>query len=158
MKSLDGKAPYLNDRFMLGGPTCVRMFRLNSLGPKQKGTLYYGLTPVDSLGGTAFWAAGASLFAPIPTRPDWPLKLHAFTNMGQLMQVQPRKFVPLTSDAPVGLTSFHELLQPSASMGVGLLFQQGPVRLELNFGLPLCVRAGDGSRKGLQFGIGLEFL
>ncbi|WFD28436.1 hypothetical protein MNAN1_003447 [Malassezia nana] len=84
--------------------------------------------------------------------------LHAFTNMGQLMQVQPRTFVPLTPDAPVGLSSFHELLQPSASMGVGLLFQQGPVRLELNFGLPLCVRAGDGSRKGLQFGIGLEFL
>jgi len=38
MATLDGKAPYLNDRFMLGGPTCVRMFRLNSLGPKQKRT------------------------------------------------------------------------------------------------------------------------
>lgn len=108
------------------------------------------LTLVDSLGGNAFWAAGASLFAPIPARPDWPLKLHAFANMGQLMQVHPR--------VPIGLQTFHELLQPSASMGAGLLFQQGPVRLELNFGIPLLIRAGDGSRKGLQFGIGLEFL
>mgnify|MGYP006948644943 FL=1 len=43
-------------------------------------------------------------------------------------------------------------------MGLGLLFQQGPVRLELNFGLPVLARRSDGTRKGLQFGIGLEFL
>ena len=59
---------------------------------------------------------------------------------------------------PLGLQSFNELTQPSASTGFGLLFQQGPVRLELNFGLPLLARRGDGARKGIQFGVGLSYL
>ncbi|KAL4399154.1 mitochondrial outer membrane protein [Malassezia pachydermatis] len=141
MKTLDNRAPCLSDRFMLGGPTCVRMFRMNTLGPKQKH---------ESLGGDAYWAAGASLLAPIPTRSHWPLRLHTFLNTGQLMQMQPHQ--------PLGLRTFSELMQPSASAGVGVLFQQGPVRLELNFGLPLLARVGDGARKGIQFGIGLDFL
>ncbi|KAI3626661.1 hypothetical protein CBS14141_000662 [Malassezia furfur] len=141
MHTLDGRPACLSDRFMLGGPTDVRMFRLNSLGPREA---------YDSLGGDAYWAAGASLLAPIPARADWPLKLHAFANAGQLTQAQ--SYLPGTP------ASYTELLQPSASMGLGLLFQQGPVRLELNFGLPVLARRSDGTRKGLQFGIGLEFL
>jgi hypothetical protein len=43
-------------------------------------------------------------------------------------------------------------------MGIGVLFQQGPLRVELNFGLPLLARIGDGVRKGFQFGVGLDFL
>lgn len=126
---------------MLGGPTCIRMFRLNSLGPKFRH---------DSLGGDAFWAVGASLLSPIPMRSHWPLKLHAFTNLGQLAQVQP--------NAARKNHHWTELAQPSVSAGFGVLFQQGPVRLELNFGLPLVARVGDGIRKGLQFGIGIDFL
>ncbi|WFC99491.1 hypothetical protein MYAM1_002236 [Malassezia yamatoensis] len=141
LHTLDGKPASLSDRFMLGGPTDLRMFRINSLGPRQN---------QDALGGDAFWAAGASLLAPIPTRSDWPLKFHAFFNAGQLTQAQSfYRAIP---------TSYSELWQPSASMGVGLLFQQGPVRLELNFGLPILARRSDGTRKGLQFGLGLEFL
>lgn len=79
MHTLDGRPACLSDRFMLGGPTDVRMFRLNSLGPREA---------YDSLGGDAYWAAGASLLAPIPARADWPLKLHAFANAGQLTQAQ----------------------------------------------------------------------
>lgn len=138
---LNGCVPCLNDRFMLGGPTCIRMFRLNSLGPKFRH---------DSLGGDAFWAVGASLLSPIPMRSHWPLKLHAFTNLGQLAQVQP--------NAARKNHHWTELAQPSVSAGFGVLFQQGPVRLELNFGLPLVARVGDGIRKGLQFGIGIDFL
>lgn len=148
MHTLDERPAYLNDRFMLGGPTDVRMFRLNSLGPRQK---------YDSLGGDAFWAAGASLLAPIPARPEWPLKFHIFANAGQLTQAQ--SCTSTSNPDQRGLpASYTELLQPSASMGLGLLFQQGPVRLELNFGLPVLARRSDGTRKGLQFGIGLEFL
>lgn len=40
MMPLDGKPACLSDRFMLGGPTCIRMFRLNSLGPKYKCTCH----------------------------------------------------------------------------------------------------------------------
>lgn len=141
MHTLDGRAACLSDRFMLGGPTDVRMFRLNSLGPRHKN---------DSLGGTAYWAAGASLLAPLPGNTDWPLKLHTFLNAGQLAQAAPT--------AGLAPASYRELLEPSASAGIGVLFQQGPVRLELNFGLPLLARRFDGARKGLQFGIGLEFL
>jgi outer membrane protein insertion porin family len=44
------------------------------------------------------------------------------------------------------------------SAGVGLIYLFDPVRVELNFGVPLAARASDGTRKGVQFGIGLEFL
>ena len=33
-----------------------------------------------------------------------------------------------------------------------------PVRVEVNLGLPLVAAKGDGTRKGLQVGIGLDFL
>lgn len=91
---LDGRPACLSDRFMLGGPTCVRMFRLNTLGPKQQRTsapcCNHQLTFADdSLGGDAYWAAGLSVMAPIPWRPEWPLKLHSFLNAGQLTQLSP---------------------------------------------------------------------
>ena len=50
------------------------------------------------------------------------------------------------------------LSQPSVSAGVGLIYLFDPVRAELNFGVPLAARASDGTRKGVQVGIGLEFL
>lgn len=93
---------------------------------------------------------GASILAPIPGRVNWPLKLHGFLNLGQLSQLQQSSFWTMQRLA--------ELAQPSASAGLGLLFQQGPIRLELNFGLPIMARCGDGLRKGLQFGIGIDFL
>lgn len=96
--------------------------------------------------------------APLPGRSDWPLRLHTFFNMGQLSQLSSCTFGTLILVRLKHLGGFSELLQPSASAGVGLLFQQGPVRLELNFGVPLLARIGDGTRKGLQFGIGLDFL
>ncbi|WFD33159.1 hypothetical protein MSPP1_004217 [Malassezia sp. CBS 17886] len=145
LHSLDGRPPCLSDRFMLGGPTCVRMFRLNSLGPKEQ---------QNSLGGDAYWVAGASLLMPFPRRPTWPVKLHSFINAGQLAQTERN---PGLAQRPFA-RSLAELTQPSASVGLGLLFQQGPVRVELNFGLPLVARRGDGARKGLQFGVGVEFL
>lgn len=50
------------------------------------------------------------------------------------------------------------LTQPSISAGIGLVYKLDPVRVEVNFGLPLVVSKGDGSRKGIQVGVGLDFL
>ena len=50
------------------------------------------------------------------------------------------------------------LAKPSISAGVGLIYRFDPVRLEVNFGVPLVTSKSDGSRKGIQVGVGLEFL
>ena len=93
-----------------------------------------------------FWAAGASLITHLPYKPLWPVKAHAFLNAGQLEPVASR-------------SSFAAAFsKPSVSAGVGLIYMFDPVRVELNFGVPLAARASDGVRKGVQVGIGLEFL
>ncbi|KAH9000856.1 surface antigen-domain-containing protein [Lactarius hatsudake] len=140
-------APTLSDRFQLGGPTNLRMFRANGLGPHD-GT--------DSLGGDLFWTAGASVITHLPYKPLWPVKAHAFLNAGQLESVS-------SSRAGSGSSALRSsvaaaLSKPSVSAGVGLIYLFDPVRVELNFGVPLAARASDGMRKGVQVGIGLEFL
>lgn len=98
----------LPDRFHLGGPTSVRMFRPNAMGPKDGGRLsdlyllsQYMQFPLiilltssilisdagDFMGGDLHWAAGLSILAPIPKRPDWPLKMHLFLNAGRLTRI-----------------------------------------------------------------------
>lgn len=48
--------------------------------------------------------------------------------------------------------------KPSIAAGVGLVYKLDPVRVELNFGVPLVASKSDGLRKGFQAGIGLDFL
>jgi len=48
--------------------------------------------------------------------------------------------------------------KPSISAGVGLIYRFDPVRVEANFGVPLVASKSDGSRRGFQVGIGLDFL
>ena len=48
--------------------------------------------------------------------------------------------------------------KPSVSAGVGLVYKLDPVRVEVNFGVPLVASKSDGVRKGFQVGIGLDFL
>ena len=48
--------------------------------------------------------------------------------------------------------------RPSVSAGVGLVYKLDPVRVEVNFGVPLVASKSDGVRKGFQVGIGLDFL
>ena len=48
--------------------------------------------------------------------------------------------------------------KPSIAAGVGLLYKLDPVRVELNFGVPLIASKSDGTRRGFQLGIGLDFL
>ena len=110
---------------------------------------------VDSLGGDLFWAAGVSLISHLPHKPHWPVKLHTFLNAGQLEPFQ-RHEGGVGSSLRSSITA--ALSQPSVSAGVGVIYHFDPVRVELNFGVPLAARASDGTRKGVQVGIGLEFL
>lgn len=48
--------------------------------------------------------------------------------------------------------------QPSISAGVGLIYRFDPIRVEVNFGMPLVAAKSDTLRRGIQVGIGLEFL
>ncbi|GAA5899940.1 SAM complex subunit SAM50 [Sporobolomyces salmoneus] len=126
----------LPDRFHLGGPTSVRMFRPNAMGPKDNR---------DYLGGNAFWALGASLVTPIYKKHDWPLKGHFFVNAGKLVG----------GSQPLS-TLFTQ--PPSVTTGLGLMYRHSSVRVEVNVGVPLVAARGEGSVKGVQFGLGLSFL
>jgi outer membrane protein insertion porin family len=110
---------------------------------------------VDSLGGDLFWAAGVSLITHLPRKPHWPIKAHAFLNAGQLEPLR-RHEDGVGSSLRSSISG--ALTQPSVSTGVGLIYHFDPVRVELNFGVPLAARISDGTRKGVQVGIGLEFL
>lgn len=48
--------------------------------------------------------------------------------------------------------------KPSVSAGVGLIYRFDPVRVEVNFGVPVVTSQSDATRKGIQVGVGLEFL
>jgi len=50
------------------------------------------------------------------------------------------------------------LRKPSISAGVGLMYRFDPLRVEVNFGVPLVASQSDGMRRGFQVGIGMEFL
>ncbi|KAK0492788.1 surface antigen-domain-containing protein [Armillaria luteobubalina] len=130
-----------SDRFQLGGPMSVRAFKPNGLGPRDG---------QDSLGGDMYWSAGVSVVSNLPLKPDWPLKTHAWINAGRLDNMdKSRSVMENVKDA---------ITRPSISAGVGLIYRFDPVRVEVNFGLPLVANKSDGLRRGIQVGIGLEFL
>ncbi|KAH8152388.1 uncharacterized protein LAJ45_03228 [Morchella importuna] len=142
----------INDRFQLGGPTDVRGFRECGLGPKAG---------EDSVGGDAYIAGGASVLFPLPKLGrEKPLRLQAFVNGGRLVGLQGigreaggdvNKSV---AQAAKSLTS--EL--PSIAAGFGLVYAHPVARFELNFCLPIVKRPEDRARKGIQFGVGMNFL
>ncbi|TCD68158.1 hypothetical protein EIP91_011436 [Steccherinum ochraceum] len=136
----DKPVPF-SDRFQLGGPTSVRSFRANGLGPRDG---------PDSLGGTLFWSAGLSLITDIPRKSHWPVKLQGYLNAGRLDNLDKSK-----TPEEIIKSAFT---QPSISAGVGMVYKLDPVRVEVNFGVPLVVSKGDGSRKGIQVGVGVDFL
>ncbi|KAA1476565.1 hypothetical protein DENSPDRAFT_843549 [Dentipellis sp. KUC8613] len=140
LRSFSGPSSF-SDRFQLGGPLSVRMFVANSLGPRDS---------TDSLGGDLYWALGLSVISDIPKRPHWPLKSHLFVNAGQLH--------PLQSGKSLRDNVTSCISQPTISAGVGLIYNFEPIRVELNFGVPLVAAKSDGCRKGLQVGMGIDFL
>ncbi|KKY18337.1 putative outer membrane omp85 family [Phaeomoniella chlamydospora] len=159
--ALDGKATpessRINDRFQLGGPTDVRGFRLSGLGPRDGS---------DALGGDVYAAGSANLLFPLPrVGAERPLRLQAFVNGGRLLalkNVQKDKEGPTTSEDIRNsvIKTINEVGNglPSMSAGVGLVYAHPVARFELNFSLPLVLRKGEEGRKGLQLGIGINFL
>ena len=149
------EASHINDRFQLGGPTDVRGFRLSGLGPRDG---------ADAVGGDIFLAGSANLLFPLPrVGVDKPLRLQTFINGGRLLALRNASKEGEMSSEDVRnsvLSTFKELGNglPSVSAGVGLVYAHPIARFELNFSLPLVVREGEEGRKGLQFGIGINFL
>lgn len=133
----------LNDRFQLGGPTSVRGFQYAGLGPRPRGSQ-------DALGGDVYLSSCASLLHRVPFAPEhWPIKAQSFIATGALLPLdkqQPRK------------TLESLLTRPSVSAGIGLVFKHPAARIEMNFCLPLIARPTDQVRKGLQFGLGVDFM
>lgn len=145
----------VNDRFVLGGPTDVRGFRLCGLGPHDG---------ADAVGGDVYAAGSANLLFPLPrVGAEKPLRLQAFVNGGRLLPLRTAEKSTPTNSAEVqdAMTSTLSELGnglPSVAAGFGLVYAHPVARFELNFSLPLVLRKGEEGRKGLQLGIGINFL
>ena len=145
----------INDRFFLGGPTDVRGFRLCGLGPREG---------ADALGGDVYAAGSANLLFPLPrVGAEKPLRLQAFVNGGRLLSLRTsEKTSPATSEEVQNamISTLGELQNglPSVAAGLGIVYAHPVARFELNFSLPLVLRKGEEGRKGLQLGIGINFL
>lgn len=61
-------------------------------------------------------------------------------------------------ELPLKTSLFSTLSQPSVSAGVGFIYRFDPVRMEVNFGVPLVASKSDAMQRGIQVGVGLEFL
>lgn len=156
----------VNDRFQLGGPTDVRGFKLGGLGPRDGG---------DAVGGDVFAAGSVNLMVPLPrSGPSSPLRFQIFANGGRLVAMKTRTgpsgekegaAAPTTAmDSGAVMrgmgTALAELANglPSMAAGFGLVYAHPVARFELNFSLPLVLRRGEEGRKGLQVGVGINFL
>ncbi|GMM34740.1 SAM complex subunit [Saccharomycopsis crataegensis] len=142
------------DKFNIGGPTDVRGFNYNGLGPRAATTSSnknFGTSMGDRVGGDFYYSTGLSLFTTIPKiapTSEHNLKFHSFVNAGKL--------VNLNGENNGGVKDL--LKEPSVSIGCGLLYNHPAARFELNFTLPVTAHESDAMRKGIQYGIGLSFL
>lgn len=150
------KPSRINDRFILGGPTDVRGFKIGGLGPHDGN---------DSVGGDVYAAGSANLLMPFPrVGKDSPLRLQIFANAGRLLPLHDPKGKGRAGEEENTLrelsTSVRRLgdALPSTAVGLGIVYAHPVARFELNFSLPVVVRRGEESRKGLQFGVGINFL
>jgi outer membrane protein insertion porin family len=138
----------INDRFQLGGPTDVRGFKISGLGPRDG---------PDAVGGDVYAAGSANLLIPFPRiGKDTPLRLQLFANAGRLLALEDKG--KSTSDSVYNTIAQLGDGIPSMAAGVGVVYAHPVARFELNFSLPLVLRRGEEGRKGLQFGVGINFL
>lgn len=149
----------ISDRFFMGGPTSIRGFVLNSLGPRQFS---------DALGGTTIAELGFQISFPIFQRAANFARGHLFLNAGVLGEPN------LIETLSEGLTSVRKhksllplitspalqaTLNPNVSVGAGLMFKMAEsARLEFNFTMPLIKQPDVHVERGIQVGIGMEFL
>jgi outer membrane protein insertion porin family len=151
----EAKPSRINDRFQLGGPTDVRGFKIGGLGPRDG---------ADSVGGDIYAAGAVNLLFPFPrVGKDMPLRLQLFANGGRLLALKDggaKGGLDITSTSKSVYETVGELANglPSLAAGFGVVYAHPVARFELNFSLPLVLRKGEESRKGLQFGVGISFL
>ena len=151
----------LNDRFQLGGPTDVRGFKMSGLGPRDG---------PDAVGGDVYAAGSLNLLLPFPrVGKDTPLRLQIFANGGRLLALKDsdggksEKSVSGKGSKAVQKSVYSTVAAlgegiPSLAAGVGVVYAHPVARFELNFALPLVLRKGEMGNKGLQFGVGIDFL
>lgn len=137
---LDKKGTRINDRFYLGGATNVRGFYYNGLGPRDGN---------DTIGGDIYIASSASIITPIPKFKHWPLKFQTFINTSSLLLLNKENFKHSISEL---------ICKPSIAAGIGLVYCHAIARIELNFCLPIATRISDRARKGIQLGLGVQFM
>ncbi|KAG0175437.1 hypothetical protein DFQ28_000036 [Apophysomyces sp. BC1034] len=135
------KASTVSDKFHIGGPLSVRGFRTGGVGPRDYR---------DALGGDAYWSTGLSVIAPLPKWESKPFRAHAFVNAGTS--------VPWKRGTNAQDTIQSLIQSPSVAVGFGLIFRHSIARIELNYCVPLTAARGDQIKRGLQLGIGLNFL
>jgi outer membrane protein insertion porin family len=111
----------------------------------------------DAVGGDVYAAASANLLMPLPrVGKDTPLRLQLFANAGRLLALKdtgkgtPNNVYSTIAQLGDGI--------PSLAGGVGLVYAHPVARFELNFSLPFVLRRGEEGRKGLQFGVGINFM
>lgn len=135
----------MTEHFYLGGPLSLRGFKQRGVGPQNEG---------NATGGRLYWATGLHVFAPLPFRPGAGgigelFRSHFFVNAGSLA-------------APAeNISTMLESMAGSArvSCGAGVAVRVGNVaRFELNYCVPLIAMPSDVTARGLQFGIGVNFL
>lgn len=142
------KPSRINDRFQLGGPTDVRGFKIGGLGPRDR---------QDAVGGDVYAASSINLLLPLPRLDiSTPLRLQLFANAGRLLALKSSE--TNTSKSVYGTVAEIGREIPSLAVGIGMVYAHPVARFELNFGLPIVVRKGEETRKGLQFGVGINFL
>lgn len=153
----------INDRFQLGGPTDVRGFKLGGLGPHDG---------QDSVGGDVFAAGSVNMLLPLPYRSaESGLRLQVFANAGRLVALRnkgkakgdgskPSQGMDAATVRRGMVNAVADLLNgtPSMAAGVGLVYAHPVARFELNFSLPLVLRRGEIGTKGVQVGVGINFL
>ncbi|PHH86464.1 hypothetical protein CDD83_10209 [Cordyceps sp. RAO-2017] len=150
----------VTDRFVLGGPTDVRGFKLGGLGPHDGR---------DSVGGDVFAAGSVNMLLPLPYKgPDSGLRFQLFANGGRLVALGNRNrgkeadsrglSGKAVLDGMLGAIGSVVHGAPSMAAGVGLIYAHPVARFELNFSLPLVLRRGEVATKGFQVGVGINFL
>ncbi len=143
--TLGNASSFLLDRFQMGGPTSVRGFELNSLGPRDQ---------KDALGGDAAIETGLSLSFPLVPSLKHAMRAHLFLN-GGVLGIQDSQHLPIRDRMNAFLTENR----PHTSAGFGLLFKLSQsARLELNLSTPLANPTNAPYTSNIQLGLGLEFL
>ena len=113
----------------------------------------------------------SDIYSPKSGQP-LPVKAHFWLNAGRLEGIDcgmsflsppPILQILITGTiiliaVPLKQSVLASLSRPSLSAGVGIIYRLDPVRVELNFGVPLACSRSDGARRGFQVGMGLEFM